>query len=133
MNNSLEIFMKNGTSYFFNFFRKKNVEQAYKYIKTLNDNLAEKGFIKFEFCTKFNEEEIKNLINAYKKGRISNSEYLMKLNKYSTRTYNDSSQYPIFPWILKRYDTMTEVINKISSKEGLNQKESLYYFRDMKY
>ena len=133
VNNSLEIFMKNGTSYFFNFFRKKNVEQAYKYIKTLNDNLAEKGFIKFEFCTKFNEEEIKNLINAYKKGRISNSEYLMKLNKYSTRTYNDSSQYPIFPWILKRYDTMTEVINKISSKEGLNQKESLYYFRDMNY
>lgn len=34
---------------------------------------------------------------------ISNFEYLMKLNTIAGRTYNDLSQYPIFPWILKDY------------------------------
>lgn len=27
----------------------------------------------------------------------------MKINEYSGRTYNDLSQYPIFPWVLKNY------------------------------
>lgn len=34
---------------------------------------------------------------------MSNFEYLMKLNTIAGRTYNDLSQYPVFPWILKDY------------------------------
>uniref|UniRef100_A0A672J8G5 Neurobeachin-like protein 2 n=1 Tax=Salarias fasciatus TaxID=181472 RepID=A0A672J8G5_SALFA len=34
---------------------------------------------------------------------ISNFEYLMQLNTISGRTYNDLSQYPVFPWILCDY------------------------------
>lgn len=34
---------------------------------------------------------------------MTNFEYLMKLNTIAGRTYNDLSQYPIFPWILKDY------------------------------
>ena len=34
---------------------------------------------------------------------ISNFEYLMQLNTISGRTYNDLSQYPVFPWILLDY------------------------------
>lgn len=36
-------------------------------------------------------------------GRISNFDYLMMLNIVSGRTYNDITQYPIFPWILRDY------------------------------
>ena len=133
INNSIEIFMNNGTSYFFNFFRTKNAEQAYKYIEQMNNYLENINRKKFKFCTNFNIEDIKLLVNSFKKGKISNSEYLMKLNKYATRTYNDSSQYPIFPWILKQYDTMQEAIKKIFNREGTNQKELLSYFRDMNY
>lgn len=43
-------------------------------------------------------------------GLISNYDYLMLLNTLSGRTYNDLSQYPIFPWILKDY-TSTDGIN----------------------
>lgn len=32
---------------------------------------------------------------------ISNFDYLMRLNALAGRTYNDLSQYPVFPWILK--------------------------------
>ena len=36
---------------------------------------------------------------------ISNFEYLMQLNTIAGRTYNDLSQYPVFPWVLVDYDS----------------------------
>lgn len=36
---------------------------------------------------------------------MSNFEYLMKLNSIAGRSYNDLSQYPIFPWILKDFSS----------------------------
>ncbi|MBN3300810.1 NBEL2 protein, partial [Amia calva] len=38
---------------------------------------------------------------------ISNFEYLMQLNTISGRTYNDLSQYPVFPWVLCDYTSET--------------------------
>ncbi|XP_071415968.1 neurobeachin-like protein 2 isoform X2 [Pithys albifrons albifrons] len=38
---------------------------------------------------------------------ISNFEYLMQLNTIAGRTYNDLSQYPVFPWILRDYVSET--------------------------
>uniref|UniRef100_A0A914V9C1 WD repeat and FYVE domain-containing protein 3 n=1 Tax=Plectus sambesii TaxID=2011161 RepID=A0A914V9C1_9BILA len=39
------------------------------------------------------------------RGEISNFQYLMFLNTLAGRTFNDLSQYPIFPWILRDYDS----------------------------
>ncbi|KAK8801188.1 hypothetical protein WA158_001958 [Blastocystis sp. Blastoise] len=39
--------------------------------------------------------------------RISNFEYLMMLNKYGGRTVQDLTQYYIFPWVLKDYESET--------------------------
>ena len=133
VNNSVEIFMKNGKSYFFNFFRKNNVEKAYNYLSELAYNLEKKKYKKFSFCINSNEEEIKKLISSFKKGKISNYEYILKLNKYSTRTYNDTSQYPVFPWLLKKYDNIQDILKMLSNKEGINQKELLPFLRDMNY
>lgn len=36
-------------------------------------------------------------------GQISNYNYLVYLNIMANRSYNDLSQYPIFPWILSEY------------------------------
>lgn len=36
-------------------------------------------------------------------GEISNFDYLMLINKYAGRTFNDLNQYYIFPWILQDY------------------------------
>ena len=35
--------------------------------------------------------------------QISNFEYLMRLNTIAGRTYNDLTQYPVFPWILREF------------------------------
>ena len=36
-------------------------------------------------------------------GRISNFEYLMQVNSFAGRTYNDLEQYFVMPWVLKDY------------------------------
>ncbi|KAJ3226432.1 hypothetical protein HK099_004885 [Clydaea vesicula] len=36
---------------------------------------------------------------------ISNFEYLMRLNSLAGRSYNDLTQYPVFPWIIKDYES----------------------------
>lgn len=38
-------------------------------------------------------------------GEMSNFEYLMTLNTYSGRSYNDWTQYPVFPWVLRDYSS----------------------------
>ena len=44
------------------------------------------------------------------------------VNKYSSRSFNDNGQYPIFPWLLiKDYDKIVE-INQINGKDKLIEK-----------
>ena len=43
------------------------------------------------------------LTQKWVRREISNFEYLMQLNTIAGRTYNDLSQYPVFPWVLSDY------------------------------
>lgn len=40
-------------------------------------------------------------------GDMSNFDYLMLINTVAGRTYNDLSQYPVFPWVLSNYTSDT--------------------------
>ena len=44
-----------------------------------------------------------NLTSAWIKRKITNFDYIMHLNNISGRSYNDLSQYPIFPWVIADY------------------------------
>ncbi|KAL7715760.1 Beige/BEACH domain containing protein [Entamoeba marina] len=52
--------------------------------------------------TQFNE-----MIKKWQNRSISNFEYLIYLNFLSGRSYNDLTQYPVFPWIINNYSTST--------------------------
>jgi len=43
------------------------------------------------------------IVEMWRNGQISNYEYLYWLNIISGRSFNDLTQYPIFPWILSDY------------------------------
>ena len=90
---AIEIFLKNGKSYFFNFLTRNKYENILDIFKS-NDILKEKIHDKDYFKSK------KNIIKEWTEGRLSTYEYLLFLNKYSSRTFNDTSQYPIFPWLI---------------------------------
>lgn len=42
---------------------------------------------------------------SWRRRDITNFEYLMILNTLAGRSYNDLTQYPIFPWILADYSS----------------------------
>ncbi|KAH8662222.1 WD repeat and FYVE domain-containing protein [Xylariales sp. PMI_506] len=51
----------------------------------------------------FNSSPWNPVIRRWQRGEISNFHYLMLLNTMAGRTFNDLTQYPVFPWILADY------------------------------
>ena len=137
MKQSLEIFNKNGKSYFFNFFKIKECDEVCKILQNECQCTIEEG----------SKESIRSKVSLFKKGEITNYEYLLYLNKLSTRTFNDLSQYPIFPWLIKDIgklieedgkktsDKSVETIDKSKSlgKECENEDEADSNLRNMNY
>ena len=48
-------------------------------------------------------ENKSEITSQWQRGLISNFDYLMYLNSLADRTFNDLTQYPVFPWIIADY------------------------------
>ncbi|XP_044215152.1 neurobeachin-like protein 2 isoform X2 [Thunnus albacares] len=99
---ALELFFIDQAHYFINF-RKKVRNKVYSRILGLRPpNL-------FYFGSRSPQELLKasGLTQKWVCREISNFEYLMQLNTIAGRTYNDLSQYPVFPWVLCDYTSPT--------------------------
>ena len=92
---AFEVYLKTGKTLYFNVFSEANCKKALDFLRHSTRKYG-----------KLVKEPLK-LFQTYKKswvkGSISNMEYLMLLNKLASRSFNDISQYPVFPWILKDY------------------------------
>ncbi|KAM4537797.1 neurobeachin-like protein 1 isoform 2-T2 [Fundulus diaphanus] len=95
---ALEIFLIDQTNYFLNF--KKEVRNKVYSRMLLLRSLSLYG-------TRSPQELLKasGLTQKWVNRDISNFDYLMQLNTIAGRTYNDLSQYPVFPWILADYSS----------------------------
>ena len=86
---SFEIFQKDGKSFLFNLFMEDTNTDMLEYLQRKKIPVIRETneyFRKAEFAKKWKEEKIKTY------------DYLLLLNKLSSRTYNDPNQYPIMPW-----------------------------------
>ena len=45
------------------------------------------------------------IISQWVQGKISNFDFLMHLNSFAGRSYNDLTQYPVFPWVIADYES----------------------------
>lgn len=45
------------------------------------------------------------IVSQWTSGKISNFDFLMQLNSFAGRSYNDLTQYPVFPWIIADYES----------------------------
>ena len=93
----IEIFLKSGKSYFLNFFSKKEKEKIIDIFKN-NEKTKNKIFRKDDF-----QIIIKRLMKEWQDEQITTYEYLLFLNKYATRTFNDVNQYPVIPWVIRKF------------------------------
>ncbi|KAJ6446995.1 Beige/BEACH domain-containingprotein [Purpureocillium lavendulum] len=53
--------------------------------------------------TLFNSSPFSPILKRWQRGEVSNFHYLMMVNTMAGRTFNDLTQYPVFPWILADY------------------------------
>ena len=50
-----------------------------------------------------NTQIVDDLIQKWDKWDITNFKFISTLNSLAGRSYNDLTQYPVFPWIIKDY------------------------------
>ena len=57
------------------------------------------------FANVFSQSTSSPAAKQWMKGEISNFHYLMLINTMAGRTFNDLTQYPVFPWVLADYSS----------------------------
>ncbi|XP_055486139.1 neurobeachin-like protein 2, partial [Leucoraja erinacea] len=135
---ALEFFFIDQSNYFVNF-KKKVRNKVYSLI------LAARPPNLFYFDSRSPQELLKasGLTQKWVQRKISNFEYLMQLNTIAGRTYNDLSQYPVFPWIICDYTSeeldvnnpsvfrdLTRPIGVVNDKHAKDVKEKFESFED---
>ena len=141
LNSALEIFTTTNKTFYFNFKYEKEREDVLNQILSkltepakIVDDLKDpkdifENVIGYENVmvtdTKKKGKKIKlsKRIEMWKEWKMTNYELLMWLNIYGNRSFNDISQYPVFPWVLSSY--------KDPLKHEKNEKDEEYNLRDM--
>jgi hypothetical protein len=59
-----------------------------------------------------NRTTLEQYTDMWKENTIDNYEYISRVNEFSGRTFHDICQYPVFPWIIQKYDTTNLELNK---------------------
>ncbi|XP_033115395.1 protein FAN-like [Anneissia japonica] len=57
------------------------------------------------------ENDKQNMLLKWQSGSVSNLDYLLYLNSEADRSFNDFTQYPVFPWIIADYTSPTLDLN----------------------
>jgi WD40 repeat protein len=61
------------------------------------------------------------LTERWRRREMTNFEYLMHLNTIAGRSYNDITQYPIFPWVIADYGSETIDLNNPKTYRDLSK------------
>lgn len=120
-NTALEIFLNNECSIFFVFESQESRNSVYESLGVKTDG---------------KQLLLKNQ-KSWKKGELSNFEYLSFLNRMAGRTVHEISLYPIFPWVIADYGSENlDLSNQNSFRDlskpvgALNEDKKLERLRD---
>ncbi|XP_010277463.1 PREDICTED: BEACH domain-containing protein C2 isoform X2 [Nelumbo nucifera] len=116
---ALELFMVDRSNFFFDFGNIEGRKNAYKAIVQARPPHLNNIYL----ATQRPEQLLKRtqLMERWARWEISNFEYLMQLNTLAGRSYNDITQYPVFPWILADYTSKNLDLTDPSSYRDLSQ------------
>ena len=128
---AVEIFTEQNKSYFFNFKTNNDLKLFISDIinndinisfRIIASNVHEEkenkkilGYERLLPSMKNKTYYISNKTESWQNYNISTLEYLIWINIYGGRSFNDLNQYPIFPWIITNYST-----KEISKKDFRN-------------
>lgn len=69
----------------------------------------------------FDRRELEIALNKWRRGQMSNFNYLMYLNMAAGRSFNDLSQYPVLPWVLQDFTSDSLDLNRASTFRDLSK------------
>lgn len=126
---AIEIFFNDlAQAVFLNFASQKDAKHVGTVIVSLrNESLFPRGSLKdksgvISFVDRRTAIEIAETSReSWRRREISNFEYLMILNTLTGRSYNDLTQYPVFPWVLADYSSEKLDFNKSSTFRDLSK------------
>ncbi|KAG9147689.1 hypothetical protein Leryth_014857 [Lithospermum erythrorhizon] len=116
---ALELFMVDRSNFFFDFGSSEGRRNAYRAVVQARPPNLNNIYL----ATQRPDQLLKRtqLMERWAKREISNFEYLMQLNTLAGRSYNDITQYPVFPWILSDYKSSTLDLSNPSSYRDLSK------------
>ncbi|KAL0490690.1 hypothetical protein AKO1_009668 [Acrasis kona] len=115
-NRALEIFFTNGKSLFLGFQDYNQRDKIYHLLTGKQDVYT------INLPNLDNSIELSDRITQeWQNGQMSNFEYLMRLNVYAGRSFNDTNQYPVFPFVLADYTSQELDLTKPSTFRDLSK------------
>ncbi|KAK7256659.1 hypothetical protein RIF29_30113 [Crotalaria pallida] len=116
---ALELFMVDRSNFFFDFGSSESRRNAYRAIVQARPHHLNNIYL----ATQRPEQLLKRiqLMERWARWEISNFEYLMQLNTLAGRSYNDITQYPVFPWILSDYSSKSLDLSNPASFRDLSK------------
>jgi len=117
-----------------------NYNKNYSILLDFEDNHCREKV--FNFLRKHANKRQKSLFDKeyvtenWIKGHISNFDYIMFLNIISNRSFNDLSQYPIFPWIISDFSSQKldfndpKIYRDLTKPIGALNRNRLLRFKD---
>ena len=102
--------------------------QALNTSTSLLSNTSQNGslFIASKIASAFSHNPFipslfQNVTKKWRMGELSNFYYLMIINTLAGRTFNDLSQYPVFPWVIADYESETLDLSNPKSYRDLSK------------
>ncbi|KAK3235248.1 hypothetical protein CYMTET_54533 [Cymbomonas tetramitiformis] len=123
---AVEIFMEDRSSVFLNLPSERKARE-------LASKIAPSTAV---FTARRKLEAAERACERWRRRECSTFDYLMTLNTLAGRSYNDLSQYPVFPWILADYTSQELDLGKpasfrdLSKPVGALNPERLAFFRE---
>ncbi|XP_011034742.1 PREDICTED: uncharacterized protein LOC105132766 [Populus euphratica] len=116
---ALELFMVDRSNFFFDFGSTEARRNAYQAVVQSRPPHLNNIYL----ATQRPEQLLKRtqLMERWARWEISNFEYLMQLNTLAGRSYNDITQYPVFPWVLSDYSSKSLDLSDASSYRDLSK------------
>ena len=129
---ALEIFLDDKTNFFLNF----GTRRARKKVLKAFSDLRRHSLVQVETGSPAELFRRSGLEKKWQKREISNFDYLMQLNTFAGRTFNDLTQYPVFPWVLADYESPqiqlsdTKIYRDLGKPIGALNPKRLEQFRE---
>eukprot|EP00899_Mesostigma_viride_P003816 jgi/Mesvir1/13435/Mv16507-RA.1 len=131
---ALELFFVDRSNFFFNFPDESARKKVFQVIRELRPPMVKPVFFSSQSPSRLLQKM--QLTERWVKREISNFEYLTHLNTLAGRTYNDATQYPVFPWVLRDYESAVldlnnpDVFRDLSKPVGALEPTRLAKFRE---